>query len=328
MDRLAKQEVNLKRDLCRMARFGANITDSHSCFIFLPPHIVEPEGSTSSNSQVLHLGGFHSLSNDVIEQCRIESGSGIIGWVAKHHQSIHVSPFEHDSRTLGIYRNDQRLKSFIGIPVPLDFTVTGSNSLCGVVACDSKKSYAFSKLQGKLLEDLAFEIANSLRLTLFYLTHADQNSSWRDFMVKAQALVEALGRNSVEVMRVRAMNLDELEQERGTVAATELLDQLFRLIQQGLPPHCPSYRLPQGDIIIVLDNMMASFYQNKIETFAEHLRSGGAKLEFHFKRQSFRRLRQRTAPLEDLIQATGFGERKPVITLSQTIEADYEHRRA
>jgi hypothetical protein len=106
---------------------------------------------------------------------KIARGNGLIGWVAKHNRSIHVSPFERDSRTLGIYSEDQQLKSFIGIPVNLGAgnpsggasspSAGGEESAnVGVIACDSKKSFAFSKLQGKLLEDLAAEVSNTVRL--------------------------------------------------------------------------------------------------------------------------------------------------------------------
>ena len=99
-------------------------------------------------SITLELAGFHTLSNDIISNCVIPKGDGLIGWVSKHKQAIHVSPFERDSRTLGTYSRDQSLKSFIGIPVQIP---VGSQLQYGVIACDSKKSYAFSETPGQTL---------------------------------------------------------------------------------------------------------------------------------------------------------------------------------
>lgn len=325
-----KAIINIKADLCRLARFGANISDSHSCFIFLPSRIVrgEEQGREHGQSDDVELAGYHTLSSDVLEHSRLPVGSGIIGWVAKHHQSIHVSPFEHDSRTLGIYRADQKLKSFIGIPIPLEkgFAEAGRSASSGVIACDSKKSYAFSKLQGKLLEGLAAEVSNTVRLTLLCLSRQGNDASWQAFLKRAQAVIGALGKNSVDVLRVHPDNFDALERELGTGVCITLLEQICRLIQQALPPHCPAHRLPNGDIIIVLDNMMSAFYRNKIEAFARHVARGDSRVSFSFSKASFSDKKHRSATLEELISATNtFGQE---CLSQQNQRSTYEYRRA
>ncbi len=308
-----KSPINIKADLCRLARFGANISDSHSCFIFLPSRFLRAEEQQNARLPELELCGFHSLSPEILEHCRLPVGSGIIGWVAKHHQLIHVSPFEHDSRTLGMYRSDQKLKSFIGIPIPVDFS--GSDAAqrgpSGVVACDSKKCYAFSKLQGKLLEDLAYEVANTLRLSLLCLNRQGCDLSYEDFLKRAKGLAAALGRNSVEVLRVHPDNFDDLEQEAGTSRTVAFLEQIYRLIQQALPPHFPLHRLPNGDILIVLDNMMGAFYQNKISAFAQHVARGEQGISFSYSKASFSEKRFRNAALEEVISSTNIFGRQP-----------------
>ena len=45
----------------------------------------------------------------------------------------------------------------------------------------------------------------------------------------------------------------------------------MRLAQQALPPHFPLVRVPNGDILVALDNMMSSFFQHKLRTLASHL---------------------------------------------------------
>jgi hypothetical protein len=319
-------DIDIRRDLCRLARFGANISDSHSCFIFVPPCFLDPITSSESEAEYLDLGGYHSLSPDILEPCRLTRGIGIIGWVAKHRQSIHVSPFEHDSRTLGTYTSDQKLKSFIGIPIALQ--LPGGTCCAGVVGCDSKKSYAFSKLQGKLLEDLAFEISNTLKLALLQLRRDDREASWQQFLARGETLLEALGHNAVEVLRVRTGNFTQLEAALGTGDCIAMVDQVLRFIQQALPPHFPAYRMPNGDIILVVDNMMSSYYENKISALANHVTRKSHKLQFQFSRKAGGGKQSRTS-LENLVAATAVMH-SPTIQLTQTIglEACYEYRRA
>ena len=298
--------INIKADLCRLARFGANISDSHSCFIFLPSRVLhgDDQSRQQARQDALELAGFHTLSSDVLERCRLAVDSGIIGWVSKHHQSIHVSPFEHDSRTLGMYRADQKLKSFIGIPIPVAAGNSEGRSTSGVIACDSKKSYAFSKLQGKLLEDLAVEVANTLRLSLLCVSRAGGDASWQAFLKRAQAVFGALGKNSVDVLRARPENFDALERVLGTSGCVGLIEQIYRLVQQALPPHFPAHRLPNGDIVIIMDNMMSSFYQNKLEAFSQHVARDHHRVSFSFTKASFSDKRYRNCSLEELIASS------------------------
>jgi len=302
-------EISLRKDLCRLARFGANISDAYSCFIFLPTWVLSLKKSQKGESDLLKIGGYHSLSNDVVTRCRLAVDSGLIGWAARHNRSIHVSPFDRDSRTLGIYSSDQHLKSFIGIPVPVKSGNEASDyeeksRITGVVACDSKKSFAFSKIQGKLLEDLAREIANTVRLWLRCCRQSVEESSFESFMKKGQMLVDALGNQSVEILRLQPVNLSEIESALGTAGAISAYQQILRLIQQALPPHFPLCKLPGGEIIVVLDSMMAGFYENRIRAISGHINTGGMNLRFEYTRKSFRDKKSRMLGLEGLISAT------------------------
>ncbi len=304
-------EGALRGDLCRLAQFGANISDAHSCFIFLPHQLVASSvtGQRPSNEGIVELFACHTLSNAIVKGCRIPTDSGLIGWVARHHRSIHVSPFEHDSRTLGIYGNDQRLKSFIGIPVPLgnlmgDEGASSAPRLSGVLACDSKKSFAFSKLQGKLLEDLAREVAHETFLRLQTLQSGANTCDWDRFLFKVDEIAASLGAQSLEVLRLTLENFVDIERRIGTGAAIELLGQIQRLIEQSLPPNYPRYTLPCGDLILVLDQMMTGFVENRIRAMCEHVGSGGCHLAYRFSRGSFRQKGLASRSLREIMQHT------------------------
>ncbi|MBN8548301.1 MAG: GAF domain-containing protein [Deltaproteobacteria bacterium] len=333
MEHSNRLQTNLRQDLSRLARFGANVVDAHSCFILAPSAVLNQFAETvrlgSSNvdasyrTDVLEVGGFHSLSNSILPGALIPSDSGLIGWVAKHARAIHVSPFEHDSRTLGVYSSDQNLKSFIGIPVSFEH-LSGDARLTGVIACDSKKAFAFSKLQGKLLEEFSFEVARIVNLSLEQMRAGAHEQTWGSFIQRAHQLSDALGMNSIEVLRVRASNFDDLEHQLGSAHAIEVVNQVERLIQQALPPHFPLLKLPNGDLLIVVDNMMTSFYETKINAVCGHVAVNKAKLQFEFTKRSWKDKGARNTSLEAMIAGTAASARP--IELQQGMM--YEHRRA
>jgi hypothetical protein len=232
-------------------------------------------------SDAVELIGYHSLSNDVVAQ-PIRSGGGLIGWVARHGRSIHVSPFEHDSRTLGIYSRDQQLKSFIGIPIIIPALNGTTDERFGVVACDSKKSYAFSKLQGKLLEDLAETVSCTILLGQQSLQAKRRKLGWDQFVSQARDLAATIGADAIDTFRLRVTNFEMLEGSLGTAESLALVEQVLRLIEQALPPHTPVVKLPNGDLLIALDNMMLTLYQNKILTICERISNRGAHVEVQF----------------------------------------------
>jgi len=312
----------LRGDLARLARFGANIADAHSCFIFLSSRLLGLGGGSdatanassshldSSGEDLLVLGGFHSLSTDVFRECVLPRGSGLIGWVAKHNRSIHVSPFERDSRTLGVYSIDQQLKSFIGIPIPLSVAGRGeseSGISVGVVACDSKKAFAFSKVQGKLLEDLAREIARHVDLAMVCEARSSFEVSWDTFLARGEQLLAALGVGSVDVVRLRPVNAAALERSLGLGEAIAVFERTARLVEQALPPHAPLVRLPSGEMLFVVDNMMSSFYEGKIRAICGHVGASQrtkAAPEFEFVRSGGRRKRGEAVTLRQLVAET------------------------
>jgi hypothetical protein len=240
--------------------------------------------------------------------------------VASHGRSIHVSPFELDSRTLGIYSADQQLKSFIGIPIslqdPYDMLSAagvGRNQLLGVLACDSKKSFAFSKIQGKLLEDLSREIAETVTLLVEQQGRAHPDVAWHLFLRRGAELARSIRISSVEVVRVVMTNFRDIEHRMGTSTALTAAEQLHRIIRQVLPPHFPSVRLLNGDVVMAFDNMMTSFYESRIRAVtAHHLAHhgmAGQPLSFEFIRASSRERRRRDVTIEELVQLTSSDDR-------------------
>ncbi len=339
-----------------MSGFGLNISDAHSCVVLLPPHILQDSyqppfssatsGETQLSPQVqnhpgaesfLEIGGYSSLSEEIVEHAKIYIDSGLIGWVAKHNRAIHVSPFEHDSRTLGIYQSDQKLKSFLGLPITLSKgesstqhagTHSGNTPQkdIGVLAVDSKKSFAFSKLQAKLLEDLTREIARIIELNVQAQVRNQREQSWDDFMERACTLGHSLGALSLEIMRIHLRNFDGLERSIGTMKAIELTKQTHRLIQQTLPPLYPTLVLPNGDIIVAIDTMMSALIENKVRALVEHLSSSsGATIDFEFIKNPLRKRKERSINLETLIVETAA---QTLTRINGEERQHYEYRRA
>jgi len=139
----------LTKSLEPLSRLVANTTESYSSVIF----------AADKNRRTLSVISAHTLSRDFVWDIEIPFGTGLVGWTAENKNRISVCPFEHDSRTLQYYSDDQALKSFIAVPI-----LSANSELLGVIACDSKKSYAFSKITEKLLQDCAAQASEIMQL--------------------------------------------------------------------------------------------------------------------------------------------------------------------
>jgi len=134
----------------------ANTTEAYTAALFR----VDLENRT------VELAAAQTLSRELIPGAKFSFGQGLVGWVAENRRRVSASPFELDSTTLMYYAKDQELKSFIAIPI------FGTNStLLGVLAVDSKKSYAFSQMVDKVICDCAtvagqfFELSASAKVS-------------------------------------------------------------------------------------------------------------------------------------------------------------------
>lgn len=150
----------LAESLNQMIRMVANVTESYTSALFLVAEAKGSEANEKSTKGVLELAAVHSLSRELVYDVSIPFGSGLVGWTAENGVRISVCPFEHDASTLLYYSADQSLKSFIALPI-----LAPDQTLLGVLACDSKRSYAFAKVTEKILIDCAAQAASIILMS-------------------------------------------------------------------------------------------------------------------------------------------------------------------
>ncbi len=146
----AIQSPELVQPLRQLSELIANITEAYTIAIFL----------ADREKKVLMVAAAHSLSREFLPEAEVPFGRGLVGWTAENSVRISVSPFEHDSTTLLYYSKNQDLKSFTAVPI-----LDSAKRLLGVIACDSKKNYAFAKITEKVLSDCAVQAANIICLS-------------------------------------------------------------------------------------------------------------------------------------------------------------------
>ncbi|MBW1981196.1 MAG: GAF domain-containing protein [Deltaproteobacteria bacterium] len=102
----------------------------------------------------LRLRACHTLSKNVIPDASFSpDDGGLIGWVARNRQPVSIDHFDRDINTLPYYRDDENIKSFAAVPLPMDR---------GVLSVDSKRQYVFTSKEQKLLHGFAKVICNTL----------------------------------------------------------------------------------------------------------------------------------------------------------------------
>lgn len=96
-----------------------------------------------------------SLGNSIREGLCIEPGRGLVGWILKNAQPILVEKFDQKNTFLGYYgaEQDEQIKVFVGCPLP-----QGLGALC----MDSKKTYAFTDKDQRILALFAHVVAEIL----------------------------------------------------------------------------------------------------------------------------------------------------------------------
>ncbi len=142
-------DSKLQQDLNTLVNLISNVSESYSSIIFL----------ANNQRKTLQPAAIHSLSREIIGNIKIPFGNGLVGWTAENGVRISVCPFENDSSTLLYYDKDQALKSFIALPI-----FDQEKNFLGVLSCDSKKSYAFSKTTERILSDCCQQIASIISL--------------------------------------------------------------------------------------------------------------------------------------------------------------------
>jgi hypothetical protein len=180
------------------------------------------------------------------------------------------------------------------------------------------------------LEDLSREIAETVSLLVEQQGRAHPDVAWHLFLRRGSELARSIRISSVEVVRVVMTNFRDIEHRMGTSAALTAAEQLHRIIRQVLPPHFPSVRLLNGDVIMAFDNMMTSFYESRIRAVvAHHLAHhgmSGEPLSFEFVRASSRERRRRDITIEELVQLTSSGDDHATVQSSATARPDLPTR--
>ncbi|MFQ5892934.1 MAG: GAF domain-containing protein [Nitrospinota bacterium] len=126
--------MSIERDIDHLIKLIASVAEAFTAALFLP----------AQRNKTLTLAACHSLSPHIRDDCTIEVGSGLVGWVAANGEAIAVSDFKPETTTLGFYKVDEEIKSFLAVPVPM-------GDGCGVLAVDSKRSYVFPPRMQKLM---------------------------------------------------------------------------------------------------------------------------------------------------------------------------------
>lgn len=122
-----------------------SVFDAYSAVLFLP------EGDSSTN----YLAASFSLGHNIPEDCAIQPGQGLAGWIIHTRQPMLVDNFDQNPGNLGYYgsQEDEKIKAFMGAPIP------GGGALC----VDSKKQYSFTEKDCKILQLFAELVGSLLR---------------------------------------------------------------------------------------------------------------------------------------------------------------------
>ncbi|MBI2876020.1 MAG: GAF domain-containing protein [Candidatus Tectomicrobia bacterium] len=137
--------LELKKDLNSLIRLVSNAIDSFTSALFV---------MDESRSR-LELASFHTLSRHCIQDSSIEVGHGLIGWVAQSGESVNVSEFNQDIRSLQYYSVDEEIKAFLAVPV-------GTQKVRGVLSVDTKRQFAFTSKDQKILTGFAEQFCRVL----------------------------------------------------------------------------------------------------------------------------------------------------------------------
>ena len=222
----------------KLAELIANITESYTSVIFINNNYLSWKFNRASSLEenTFRIAGYHTLSNDFNSECEITPGSGLVGWSLENAKKISVCPFERDSTTLLYYKKDQALKSFITIPI-ISKPVDGSElppEVIGVIACDSKKSYAFPKITEKILLEAS-------ELLLQYLKTADYKEK------NSSKEIEAKVENSIISQIKKMTNEQELLQSASSLTKDAINCDALAIVTSPTTLHSAKFYCSEKD---------------------------------------------------------------------------------
>lgn len=129
--------------LKKLIQLIGNVTEAFTAGLFL----FDPVQNK------LNLSCYQSLSQHINAQTSLSIGDSLIGWVAKNQRPVNISQFDRDTRNLKFYLRDEKIKSFLAVPV----------GEVGVLCIDSKRNYVFTDKDQKILQDFALLVLQTLR---------------------------------------------------------------------------------------------------------------------------------------------------------------------
>ena len=121
------------------------VFDAYSAVLFLP----------STDDETCTLAASYSHGDGVDTSATVAPGQGLVGWIVRNRQLLCVPNFDHYQSRLGYYRDreEESIKAFMGCPLS-----------CGGVLClDSRRQYAFSEKDNRILQLFA-ELVAKLRV--------------------------------------------------------------------------------------------------------------------------------------------------------------------
>jgi signal transduction protein with GAF and PtsI domain len=145
----------------------SNVTEAFTTALFL----------FHSSPNKLKLSCYHSLSLNINPETSLQIGDSLIGWVAKNQRPVNIAQFDRDTRNLKFYLRDEKIKSFLAVPV----------GELGVLCIDSKRNYVFTDKDQKILlgfASLIFRILQAQGLA----RQESQERSILDFFNQISAL--------------------------------------------------------------------------------------------------------------------------------------------
>jgi signal transduction protein with GAF and PtsI domain len=165
----------------------SNVTEAFTTALFL----------IEFQQNKLRLKGYHSLSLHIDPETCLQIGDSLIGWVAKNQKAVNISQFDRDTRNLKLYLRDEKIKSFLAVPV----------GELGVLCIDSKRNYVFTEKDQKILQTFADLVLHILQAQL---TSQKERSHGKilDFLNRINALSHE--KQELTVYYQKALNLCRL----------------------------------------------------------------------------------------------------------------------
>ena len=83
----------------------SNVMEGYTVALFL---------NRDGDNENIYLHAYDSFCKEIVNDCFLQSGEGLIGWVYRQQKSVVANNFERDTSTLKIYKKDEKIKSLKG----------------------------------------------------------------------------------------------------------------------------------------------------------------------------------------------------------------------